>query len=298
MPDVRETLDDAPPTGPVDVARVRELSAVADAKALDPTTPPYNPTDHVPPRRRSESPTTPGLTSPVLLDLSTRVHAASVDRFQARVGGTSDAANGGTDATDGRGELHEDDRRPEVPCADLRPRGVDEVDGSADGLIESDVDAITSAQANLAEVLRESGDELSAEDVQEALQYVNPTDGRQNCVECAMAVDDLLDGRPAVAGPTPSQPPYQLRSALSARSNDYLENVTSTEVERLLHDAGSGARGIVVGWQNQAPVHAYNAANIEGDVYWLDGQQDLMTEHDPHGFRSLELYLTGTEGEQ
>lgn len=82
------------------------------------------------------------------------------------------------------------------------------------------------------------------------------------------------------------------------RSLDYLDDDTSMDVERLVAEAGPGARGIVVGWRNQRPVHAYNVANIEGEVFWLDGQQDLMTERNPHSHNSLEFYLTSGGGQR
>lgn len=287
MSDLRESVDTPSP----DAARVKELDAVADAKAFDPRTPTYNPADHVTSHPREATPA-PGLNSPVLLSLSAKVRAASADRFPSLVGGTDD-----DDPAPVRSDTpHEGDR--DVPRARERPRWVDELRGSDESLLESTSDAVGKAHASLVEVLGEAGDELTADDMREALQYVNPTRSNTNCVECAMAVDDILDGGSAVAGPTPSQPPYELRAALSVRSLEYLQDVTSAEVEGLLEDAGSGASGIAVGWRNQVPVHAYNAANIGGEVYWIDGQQDLMTEHDPHGFGSLEFYVTGTEGEQ
>lgn len=305
MPDLRESVEAPPP----DAARLRELDRAADAKAFDPRTPTYNPTDHVSPRREPPPPT-PGLDSPVLLGLSAKVHAASADRFEPRVGGTSDGPPAprpdGREAAAESVEVPESDafgpvdadRYLEVPCAERRPQRVYELHGSEAALTEGEVTQIREAQEHVAEVLDDAGEDLTADDVQEALQYINPTRSDMNCVECAKAVDDVLSRRPAVAGPTPDQPPHQLKAALSVRSVDYLDNVTSADVEQMVADAGPGARGIVVGWRNQRPVHAYNVANVDGEVFWLDGQQDLMTERNPHNHKSLEFYLTSGGGQR
>ncbi|MBM7786289.1 toxin glutamine deamidase domain-containing protein [Tenggerimyces flavus] len=305
MPDLRESVD----ATPIDAAHVRELDRAADAKAFDPRTPTYNPSDHVSTRREPAAPA-PGLDSPVLLSLSAKVHAASADRFEPRVGGTSDSPAAprpdGPEAavesvevpeTDAFGPI-DADRYREVPCVECRPQRAYELHGSKAALTEGEVSQIREAQEHVAEVLDDAGEDLTADDVQEALQYINPTRSEMNCVECAKSVDDVLSRRAAVAGPTPDQPPYELKAALSVRSLDYLDNVTSADVEQLVAEAGPGARGIVVGWRNQRPVHAYNVANIDGEVFWLDGQQDLMTERNPHNHKSLEFYLTSGGGQQ
>lgn len=311
MPDLRESVDTT--TTPADAARVRELDAVADAKAFDPRTPTYNPADHASAHRREADPT-PGLNSPVLLSLSAKVRAASAERFepdQPTVAGTAGPAadnprrephrpEGAIDAPleDDFGPI-DADRYREVPCVEQRPQRVYEVGGSDGALTEAEAVAITDAREKIAEVLDDaSGDELTADDVQEALQYINPTRATSNCVECAKAVDDVLRGRASAAGPTEGQSRYHVQAALSARSSDAVDNVTSAEIERLVTEAGPGARGIVVAWQHQNPAHAYNVANIGGEVYWLDGQSDLMTEHDPFGFSTFDFYWTGDEGQQ
>lgn len=139
---------------------------------------------------------------------------------------------------------------------------------------------------------------VGAGTLQKALAHINPTGSDLNCVECAMAVDDVLHGRPAVAGPTPDQPGRNVVAALSPRSTAYLEELTATDIERLLLDTGSGARGIVIGWKNGSRGHAFNVANVDGVVYWLDGQKNRMAEHDPYGYKTLDLYRTGEVGER
>lgn len=304
MPDLRESVD----TTPTDAARVRELDRAADAKAFDPRTPTYNPTDHVSGHRREADPA-PGLNSPVLLSLSAKVRAASADRFEPRVGGTSDnppaARTDSPPSVAESVEVPENDafgpidayRYREVPCVEQRPQRVYELHGTDEALTEGEAGAIRDAQEKVAEVLDDAGDDLTADDIQEALQYINPTGGRLNCVECAKAVDDVLAGRAAVAGPTKGQRPYFVESALSVRSHEYVDNLTAAEVERLVDDAGSGTRGIVIGWTVDGASHAYNVANIDGETYWLDGQFDLMTEHNPHTYKTFEFYRT-SEGDR
>lgn len=133
---------------------------------------------------------------------------------------------------------------------------------------------------------------LKAETVENVLTYVNPTHSLMNCVECAMAVDDSLGGRAAVAGPTPDQPGENVRSALSHRTIDYHEDLAPNRIEVLLRHSGPGARGIVVGWKDDFRAHAFNVANLGGIVYWLDGQRDRMVQRDPYSYEALDLYRT------
>jgi hypothetical protein len=304
MSELRETVDDQPPSGPIDVARVKELSALADAKAFDPSTPTYNPTDHTPPRREARPPT-PGLDNPVLLDLSARVHAASADRFHPRVGGET---SGQRHAPEGsplaaaevvEGPIEDEfgpidrERHDQVPCVVQRSLRVYELDSSDVALSEKDAAAIKEAEQVFAEALDEADGMLSAEELHDLLVYVNPTRASYNCVECAMAVDDLLRGRPAAAGPTRDQSQHYLDAAMEARQLEYVEQLDSDDIERLLLEAGPGARGIVIGWKNANKAHAYNAVNLDGDVYWLDGQKNVMAEQNPHSYKTFDIYRTG-----
>jgi hypothetical protein len=112
--------------------------------------------------------------------------------------------------------------------------------------------------------------------------------------ECGRsAVDDILRGKAVAAGPTEDQPPHFVENALLIRAVDYLENIGPFHIERQMLDGGSGARGIVIGWKNYGPSHAYNVANIQGDVYWLDGEKDIVATDHPHPRHvSFDLYRT------
>jgi hypothetical protein len=44
------------------------------------------------------------------------------------------------------------------------------------------------------------------------------------------------------------------------------------EIEKILLDAGPGARGIVFGGRGNQPGHVFNAVNQNGAVRFLDGQ--------------------------
>ncbi|MBM7786293.1 toxin glutamine deamidase domain-containing protein [Tenggerimyces flavus] len=185
------------------------------------------------------------------------------------------------------------DRWSQVPCAERRSLRVYELDTSDKALSEKEATAVRDAEQVFADALDEADGKLAPDVLQDLLEHINPTRSSHNCVECAMAVDDVLRGRPAAAGPTEDQQQHYLDAAMSARQIDYVEELEGDDVERLLLDAGPGARAIVIGWKNQHQSHAYNAVNFDGDVYWVDGQKNIVAEHDPHSFKTFDIYRTG-----
>jgi hypothetical protein len=134
---------------------------------------------------------------------------------------------------------------------------------------------------------------LRVETVEKVLPHINPTRSELNCVECAMAVDDSLGGRGAVAGPTPEQPGANVKAEMSHRTVEYVADLAPAEIEDLLLEVGPGARGIVIGWKDGHRGHAFNVANLRGDVYWIEGQSGRMSAQDPYGYQVFDLYRTG-----
>jgi RHS repeat-associated protein len=125
-----------------------------------------------------------------------------------------------------------------------------------------------------------------------SLRNVNPgfpAIGRvQNCVNCAIATDALLHGRPASAlpgGPT----------NLSVLENMYggkFEPMGSTgAITEALKKAGSGATAIIFGSRGPNQVgHVFNAVNQNGVIRFLDGQtgREAVT----NGFNALHMLRT------
>lgn len=83
MSELREPTSDRPEgRPPIDVGRIKELDAAADAKAFDPATPTYDPRDHTQPRESRAEQVAQLPERPTLLALTTKVRAESRDRFE------------------------------------------------------------------------------------------------------------------------------------------------------------------------------------------------------------------------
>jgi hypothetical protein len=107
------------------------------------------------------------------------------------------------------------------------------------------------------------------------IRTINLGGGAMNCVNCAIATDALLAGRPATAllgGP------YRI---------DVLERVfgakfSSASVIRVVIEVmratGSGSRGIVYGVREAGVGHVFNVVNQNGIIRFLDGQTGRAAE--------------------
>ncbi|HSH60703.1 MAG TPA: toxin glutamine deamidase domain-containing protein [Acidimicrobiales bacterium] len=103
-----------------------------------------------------------------------------------------------------------------------------------------------------------------------SIRHVNPRGGTQNCVNCAIATDATLAGRPASAlassGPQPiSVPARTFVGSFRAVSG-------AEEIQQLLLEADLSARGIVFGSRGADPGHVFNAVNQRGVIRFLDGK--------------------------
>lgn len=123
----------------------------------------------------------------------------------------------------------------------------------------------------------------------EWVRALNPTGDRANAVAAVNAADAALAKVPRIAKPS---------GALTAESLAAAHNTVVTQVSDLheighfLAKAGPGARGVVTvqlvlppSWSNAVPVvigHAFNAANVDGHVVFLDPQTATVasTPHD------------------
>ncbi|MFD9944498.1 toxin glutamine deamidase domain-containing protein [Nonomuraea sp. NPDC059023] len=184
--------------------------------------------------------------------------------------------------------------RGPVPLANLRPRQVDELERATAPLTAAQQAGMRQAHQEIARLQREAaGKPLSYIRIRQMLQHINPTNSRRNCPETALAVDDVLARRVAVAGPLPGSPMpqargiYQRRAIEGTTRNDSLDAAESTIA------ANPGSRGIIMASRENGNAHIYNVANINGKVTYLDGQYKLMSPTNPHTqFSSFEFFRT------
>ena len=97
---------------------------------------------------------------------------------------------------------------------------------------------------------------------------VNPKGSKENCVNCAIALDATLAGNPASAIPSAPQKLQVLRDQFGGQ---FSHGLSPQDVRNAIPN--SGQRGIVAGIPkpgNQA--HVFNAVNQNGVVNFLDGQ--------------------------
>ena len=130
------------------------------------------------------------------------------------------------------------------------------------------------------------GDEIS--DRAGSIRNVNPTRGRRNCVNCAVATDATLAGRPASALPGD----VTSISALEKHFGGSFRAVAGrSEIESIVSGFGPGSRGIVFGARGERPGHVFNVVNQNGTVRFLDGQTGKTADFDD-GFTSFQFLRT------
>ncbi|MDB4944536.1 MAG: hypothetical protein JWP97_4070 [Labilithrix sp.] len=92
-----------------------------------------------------------------------------------------------------------------------------------------------------------------------------------NCVNCAVATDATLARHPATA--LPSEYPLKLEHIQQVTGGTFRPITSPGDVEAQLLRSGPGSRAIVAGTRNAPePGHVFNAVNVDGRVYFVDGQ--------------------------
>jgi hypothetical protein len=160
--------------------------------------------------------------------------------------------------------------------------------------------------AELTEILDDIGDRpLRRKDVERILPRINADlleDGRihRNCLECSLALDDALGRKASVAGPSEGgASPGAVRRLLDGkRSLDtkplyFVDNLDSVKEELL---GRSGARAIIgrdMDIGGGITSHAYNIANIDGEVVFLDAQVNkILNENSVKGYTNYTIFIT------
>jgi hypothetical protein len=102
-----------------------------------------------------------------------------------------------------------------------------------------------------------------------SIRVINAVGGTKNCVNCSIATDATLAGRPASAllgGP------HRIDVLEKTFGVQFSAPESISKMIETLLSAGPGARGIVFGVRNSGVGHVFNAVNQKGVVRFLDGQ--------------------------
>jgi filamentous hemagglutinin len=112
----------------------------------------------------------------------------------------------------------------------------------------------------------------------------------ENCINCAIAGDATLSGRPATA--LPSRGPVPISAVEKAYGRKWSKDVGIGEVETSLAAEGPGAKAIVFGNRGPGKVgHVFNAVvNNKGAVKFLDTQ--IGKPATTTGFKSFKFLRT------
>ena len=162
---------------------------------------------------------------------------------------------------------------------ELPQESVSDYDGFVSGLIEYLFNQLGGARARPmrpgrtpnSSILEEYYEPLREENQAGSVRDVNRvTRGSNNCVNCSIATDAMLSGRPASAlGGSPTS--ISVLETHFGRS--FSDPVSVQSMRSDLLEAGNGARGIVYGSRGPGEVgHVFNAVNQGGTVRFLDGQ--------------------------
>ncbi|SCB52324.1 hemagglutinin repeat-containing protein [Rhizobium lusitanum] len=164
------------------------------------------------------------------------------------------------------------------------PTGTKQILDAIAGIVLSSPRAATAIDE-----LANSGNPLAG-----SIRGVNPgypyLEGRtDNCVNCVIATDAVLAGRPATALPSKTaQPIAVLEDFYGTRFGG---PVSVKNIEQQIQSAGDGARGIVFGSRGAVTGHVFNVVNQNGTVRFLDGQTGGAANLSD-GFVSFQLLRT------
>jgi papain fold toxin 1 (glutamine deamidase) of polymorphic toxin system len=160
-------------------------------------------------------------------------------------------------------------RMASTPGREFRPAEVEAL--TSGKLSRQEMKILQQSHATIESALRNmpGGVPRSVGDVRTVLPHINPLGFANNCAESSMAVDDVLAGRPAVAGNS------RLTDVLPDRLGgkpEFTADDSPTSIEHELLRAGAGSRGVVLMGSKDGRLHTANVANLEGETYWIDGQ--------------------------
>ncbi|MCY6493927.1 toxin glutamine deamidase domain-containing protein [Leptolyngbya sp. GGD] len=111
-----------------------------------------------------------------------------------------------------------------------------------------------------------------------------PAAGRNNnCVNCSIATDSMLAGRPASALPGNVTPVKVLEEFYGSK---FIFMQSSEAIEESLKAAGPGSRAIIYGDRAMPGQvnHVFNAVNQKGVIRFLDGQTGQPADLVPYKY--------------
>ncbi len=109
----------------------------------------------------------------------------------------------------------------------------------------------------------------------------NPLGGTENCVNCSIAVDAILAGRPASALLSAPKPLATLEAQFGKK---FVAVASKSEIVKEMMKAGPGARGIIYGDPGLGQVgHVFNVINHKGVVRFIDGQAGEVATFSGYG---------------
>lgn len=111
------------------------------------------------------------------------------------------------------------------------------------------------------------------------LDGVNPTGSRTNCGYCAIAVDMRLGGTTidaeGVAALHPGLGDGMWASDMErVMGRNFIDDMPLDAIKSKMASSGSGARGIIFGYDGFGKAHYFNVVNDDGVVKFLDGQMN------------------------
>jgi RHS repeat-associated protein len=124
-----------------------------------------------------------------------------------------------------------------------------------------------------------------------SIRNINPTRGMMNCVNCAIAVDATLAGRPASALPGGIT---KIDTLEKMYGGTFTPVSGPMEIGSFLRQSGNGSRGIVFGQSliPGQPGHVWNAVNQSGNIRFLDGQTGGSGINNFNRFQNFEFLRT------
>jgi RHS repeat-associated protein len=145
-----------------------------------------------------------------------------------------------------------------------------------------------SAKRILAQELKIESKAIAREEIAGSVRRINPTGGTNNCINCSIATDAMLNGRPTTALSGYATPLSVLEKEYGATFGS-ATNING--VSTVMRDAGYGATGIVYGARAKGQIgHVFNVVNQNGAVRFLDGQTGRRASTD--GYNSFRLLRT------
>jgi hypothetical protein len=189
-----------------------------------------------------------------------------------------------------------------LPLAEWRPRGASLLPQTRQ-LTEAEELLMRNAYRVISGISEQAaGRAFRLQEIRDMLKYINPTrsltnceESLTNCIEVALAVDDILGGRPAVAGPRGVVLQSIFAKVYSGRAVEHwpYNSRSISDLEEFIR-RNMGSRGIIFGVAETGVGHAYNIANIGGRMAYIDGQSGIMSSADihPRKFLAFNFYRT------